>query len=230
VLAGLHACANMGGLRKEGPTLSKFGLKPRISLLVTQIVGLIVSGISVFTEGRAAAQTPGAAITLTRLSPPIFPDSVNSALVAGDVELKLGIRQDGSVESAAVVERHERSVNAPFANWGLSQLEQSALTSAKQSHFDCRACTLAITDYKLIYSFDPGPILRGDCPSSDPMNPLWIHSEGTRITQAGNHVIVTGPLQPLCPGPADFIWVDTDVLSAREKQNLLNENYNVSLR
>lgn len=132
---------------------------------ITQIAAVILSGTS------AAAQTQGGAITLTTLSPPVFPDSVNSAQVGGDVELKLSIRQDGGVASAAVVGRHERPVNAPFANWGLSQLEQSALTSAKQSRFDCGGCSLATTDYTLLYSFDPGPVLRGHCPSSDPMNP-----------------------------------------------------------
>ena len=122
-------------------------------------------GLSAFPGGPAAAQTLRPEITLTELYPPIFPHDINAALVGGDVELKLGIRQDGSVESAVVVTSRERPVNAAFAKWGLSRLEKIALTSAKRSRFDCLGCTLAINDFELTYSFDPGPVLRGDCPS-----------------------------------------------------------------
>src|SRR5438270_9538052 len=85
----------------------------------------------------AAAQT---GVVLSKLSQPIYPAIPRSARVSGDVEMKLGIRKDGSIASAVVV-------------GGPSMLHQAALDSARQSQFECRGCSDEVTLYSLIYSF-----------------------------------------------------------------------------
>src|SRR6202043_3580868 len=59
---------------------------------------------------------------MSRLSPPIYPPLAKQARIAGDVNLILAVRQDGSIQSAVAASGH------PL-------LTQAALTSAQQSRF-----------------------------------------------------------------------------------------------
>src|SRR5215475_12013117 len=95
----------------------------------------------------AAAQTsvqvspvPHRQVVLTKLSPPIYPPLARAGRVSGDVEIALGIGQDGSVESAEVVKGH------PL-------LKEAALDSARQSKFECRECGEAHVRYSVLYTF-----------------------------------------------------------------------------
>jgi protein TonB len=56
-----------------------------------------------------------------------YPPLARQANITGDVELKLEIRKDGSIQSASVVSGHP-------------MLTQAALNSAQRSHFECRGC------------------------------------------------------------------------------------------
>lgn len=78
------------------------------------------------------------AVALTSLSKPIFSPLARQANVEGEVIVKVTVREDGSTD-ATVVKGH------PL-------LKQSALDSAKQSGFDCRACGSPLS-YTLIYTF-----------------------------------------------------------------------------
>jgi hypothetical protein len=91
-------------------------------------------------------------ITLTKLYPPVFPSMANAARLGENVEVKLGIRSDGTVDSAAVVGGTEYlPVDGAFAGWGLPQFTQAALESATQSRFECRGCVLPVTFYTLVF-------------------------------------------------------------------------------
>src|SRR5689334_17709264 len=63
-----------------------------------------------------------------------YPPLALTASITGEVVVRLGIRKDGSVESAIVVSGH------PL-------LAKAALDSAQQSHFTCRACAEEVTPY-----------------------------------------------------------------------------------
>ena len=140
---------------------------------------------------------------------PSFPAMANAARVGADVELRLGIHRDGTVGSVTAVSGTAHPANGGFAKWGLTEFTRVAIESATQSLFDCQGCVLPVTFYSLVYSFEPGPQLRGDCPSVDPINPLWRQpSSQQRVALDGSHVIVTGPRMPVCPGPDD-IFIET---------------------
>jgi|ERR1019366_3899496 TonB family protein len=83
---------------------------------------------------------PQSEVVLTSLSNPVYPRLAKQARVAGDVELRIAVRQDGTVESADVIT-------------GPAMLIQAALDSARQSHFSCRRCSEDVNLYRLVYTF-----------------------------------------------------------------------------
>lgn len=103
----------------------------------------LVAGATLMSPENIQAQSatePGAGVILSKLSDPAYPPLARQAHIAGDVELMLAIRQDGSVESAEVVSGHP-------------MLTQAALDSAKRSQFECQGCGNAVTSYALKYTF-----------------------------------------------------------------------------
>ena len=78
-------------------------------------------------------------VRLTKLANPMYPPLARQARIAGDVELALEIRTDGTVQSATVVKGH-------------ALLAQSALDSARHSQFECRNCT-ETEAVQLVYTF-----------------------------------------------------------------------------
>lgn len=112
--------------------------------------------------------TPTGHAVIVSLFNPTYPPLASQANITGDVELKLGIRKDRSVESAVVMTGHP-------------MLAKAALDSARQSRFECPGCTEQVTSYSLTYSFQlvAGP----EFPCSQ------IHQH---VTQSENHVTVTG--------------------------------------
>jgi TonB family protein len=71
---------------------------------------------------------------------PVYPPIAVSAAISGDVEVKVGVRPDGSVESMAIVSGH------PL-------LQQAALEAAQRSRFECRGCIEATSSYSVVFSF-----------------------------------------------------------------------------
>jgi TonB family protein len=86
---------------------------------------------------QATASQPE--VVLVKLSPLVYPPLARQAHIAGDVSIRLSIRQDGSVESAEVIGGHP-------------MLAQAALESAQKSQFECRGCN-ATASYTLTYTF-----------------------------------------------------------------------------
>ena len=104
-------------------------------------MALLLVGLAV-----AAAQNPqpvqpratNGAVALTSLSKPVLSPLARQANVEGEVIVNVTVREDGSTD-ATVVKGH------PL-------LKQSALDSAMQSRFECRACSSPLS-YTLIYTF-----------------------------------------------------------------------------
>jgi Gram-negative bacterial TonB protein C-terminal len=143
---------------------------------------LCAVGFSVFlgsgqAQSPASSDAPQRGVHLTRLYDPVYPEVVHVANVYGDVELMLQIRQDGSIQSVEVVS-------------GLPLLQRVAVESARQSQFECRACTDGVTPYKLVYSFQ---LSDGDCCNSQ---------SSPKVSASENHVWVTNSHFCFCdPAP-----------------------------
>jgi len=127
-----------------------------------------------------AEEVESAAAVIVNLFEPRYPPLALTANVFGDVDLKLGIRKDGSVESAVVLSGH------PL-------LRDAALNSARQSRFDCTACRDEVTFYSMVYSFQlvAGP----DFPCSE---------SHFRIVRSENRVTLIGEPRVVDPYFATF--------------------------
>jgi len=88
----------------------------------------------------ANSTTPQTDVVITNLANPIYPPLARQVNVYGDVKVSLGIRLDGTVESAVVISGH------PL-------LGQAALDSAQHSQYECRSCTEPVTSFSLFYTF-----------------------------------------------------------------------------
>ncbi len=116
----------------------------------------------------ASAQQDTGEVALIDLVNPTYPPMAALANITGDVEVRLGIGRDGSIESAVVVS-------------GQPMLGQAALASARQSRFECRGCNKGVTIYPLFYSFRLAAGPNFPCSSSH-----------QHVTLLQNHVNVTG--------------------------------------
>jgi hypothetical protein len=107
---------------------------------------LSASIVSFGMVGECLAQSadksegPQNGIVLSKLSPPVYPRLAQQARIAGDVNLILGIRSDGNVDSVVVVSGHP-------------MLKQAAQESALHSLFECHGCRDGISSYPLKYQF-----------------------------------------------------------------------------
>ncbi|MGA9964281.1 MAG: energy transducer TonB [Terriglobales bacterium] len=140
---------------------------------------LAVGAVSFFTFVECASaqssQSSGAAqsgvVVLTKLAQPRYPPLARQARIQGDVEVTVGVRQDGSVESAVIASGH-------------AMLREAALESAQNSQFECRGCGEAVTSYSLVYSFQLATERTAGLPHDDG-DPQPIH-----VFQSQNHVTV----------------------------------------
>ncbi len=125
------------------------------------------------TPPSADAATTG--VALTKLFPPLYPPLARQARIAGNVKIEVSIRNDGSVESAKVVEGH-------------ALLKDSALDSAKKSSFECRVCAQSETTYLLTYSFE----IKNQGDHCDAL------SRPAEVSYSVDHIAVVAPAQWIC--------------------------------
>src|SRR5438309_8210801 len=141
---------------------------------VLRLAFLLACGVSgfAFAQTDSPSQTIKGEVFMVSLSGPTYPPLARQAMISGDVELRLEIRKDGSIQSAIVVRGHP-------------MLTQAALDSARQSRFECRACENEVTVHSLIYSFQfvPGQ------PVASP-GPQCPENGASRISQSGNRVTI----------------------------------------
>jgi TonB family protein len=151
-------------------------MRRRFLPLVLCVVGVSLFAGSAQTQSPAVSQPAQGGVFLTKVYDPVYPRIAHVANVSGDVELMLQVGQDGTVQSVEVVS-------------GPPLLQRAAVESARQSQFECRACSDAVTPYRLVYSFQ---LSSGDCCNS---------ADSPKVSQAGNHVWVTNSQFCFCdPG------------------------------
>ena len=129
------------------------------------------------SQNPSVMNTPETGVVLTKLVQPIYPPLARAAHIEGDVDLKLSIRQDGSLESATAVSGH------PL-------LTAAALDSAQHTQFECRKCSEPTTDYRLVYTFQVEAVRECEPVASIPKTsgPDMTYP---RVTNATNRVTVT---------------------------------------
>lgn len=128
---------------------------------------LLASNCTTLAAQHAGDPRSRGEIVLVSPFHPTYPPLARQANITGDVELKLEIRADGTIQSASVVSGHP-------------MLTRAALDSARQSRFDCRGCDHAITAGSVTYSFQIVASPDWPCPETS----------GSRVTQSENHVTV----------------------------------------
>jgi TonB family protein len=170
-------------------------MKLRFHFLKVFLAGVAAFPFAVVRDSFAQAakpDSPQSGIVLANLSAPIYPPLARQTQITGEVNLSLGIRPDGSVESVAVISGH------PL-------LRQAALESAQQSQFECRGCREPLTSYSLVYRFQ---LTGGDCctqakGSSDLAQPN--EKPPVQIIQSRNQITVIDRATCFCD-PGVLAW------------------------
>ncbi|MGA7401587.1 MAG: TonB family protein [Candidatus Sulfotelmatobacter sp.] len=136
---------------------------------ILRLTLLLACGVALtaFAQTDSHSETPKAGVVLVNLFSPTYPPLARQARIAGEVEVNLGIRKDGSIQSAVVASGHP-------------MLTPAALSSAQQSRFECRGCEAEVTPYSLIYSFQFDASPGWPCPEKP----------GPRITQSQNRITI----------------------------------------
>jgi len=163
--------------------------------LITLIFSLALTRLpcaAVQSQGQNLANLGGSqtGVVAIKLFAPMYPPVARAAHIVGDVDLRLSIRQDGSIESAVAVSGH------PL-------LRAAALDSAQHGRFECRNCSEATTSYRLVYTFQ----IEGVCscwPVDSRPQPNDSDQAYPQITDATNRVTVTAQALCICDPTSDF--------------------------
>jgi TonB family protein len=135
-------------------------------------------------SGVIAQSLPETKVTVGRLSPPIYPRLALQARIAGNVELDVAVRPDGSVESIALVSGHP-------------MLKTAAIESAHKTEFECKDCRDPSTLYHMTYKFESGDAVY--CKRFD-SNGYGIYdaSAATEVSQSQSTITVRGRPYETC--------------------------------
>jgi TonB family protein len=138
---------------------------------IVRVVLLVATatGCTAFAQTDSRSKMSEGDVVVISLFNPTYPPLARQAGISGEVELKLGIRRDGCIESAVAVSGHP-------------MLTQAALNSARQSRYECQRCSGEVTLDSLIYSFQLGTETSPDWPCPE--------ENKTHVTQSQNRVTV----------------------------------------
>jgi TonB family protein len=164
-------------------------LQPHVTghkLFFMNRLALLLCLLTALAAGGRGSKIPQNEVVLISLAKPVYPQLAKQARVVGDVELKLSVRADGTVESTDVMS-------------GPGMLRQAALASAQQSKFECRHCNENANSYQLTYKFELVPMEYGpDCEIKSDISNTAKYPE---VIQSQNNVTLTDYSIGLCdPG------------------------------
>jgi TonB family protein len=131
---------------------------------------------TVSAQNQPSSDVPQTSAILTKLAPPIYPRLAQQARISGTVRIRIGLREDGSVGRAEVIDGHP-------------MLRAAAVDSAQKSEFECAGCAKR-TSCSVAYVFElrEGCHFGPHCESLDNDQPL--------VTQSPGRVVVSAV--PLC--------------------------------
>lgn len=150
----------------------------RSSLVTVCVVTCFFTVFLISAQGKPNGHHDETSLVITKLSQPIYPPLAKQMKSIGHVEIKVNVRQDGSLKSASVVS-------------GDVLFRQAALESAMHSEFDCKNCGPGVRSFRIRYSFD----LKASCATpaknaSGDAYPIAVVSQ--------NAIIVTDSLAENC--------------------------------
>ncbi len=146
---------------------------------------LLLCLVSVLVAGESRSGSPQSEVVLTSLANPVYPRLAKIARIAGDVELKLSIRADGTVESADMIS-------------GPAMLKQPVLDSVRESRFECRECSENVTSYRMVYTFQLAPVEYG------PNCEVKVDATYPQVSHSQDHVTIIDQVGGICD-PAETI-------------------------
>jgi TonB family protein len=146
----------------------------RIAFLLAVVAGRVFAQRT--PQTTAPPMSNGTAV-LVSLFKPVYPLLARQANISGEVRVALTVRPDGTTKAAV--------------ESGHPMLIQAALDSAKQSRFECRACSAPVS-YLLVYSFKL--TTAGDCcdafsvPPQVEQEPQSIDPQGRPLCRSNPHI------------------------------------------
>jgi TonB family protein len=157
-------------------------MKHHAGILSAAVVAMCFCATVELALGQSAERSsaPQDGVVLAKLSDPIYPSLARQARIAGDVDLIINLRPDGTVESEVVVSGHP-------------MLKRAALDSAQRSQFECGGCGV-VTSYELKYRFQI--ISRGypkDCEYPDKQPPAEVDLLRHQVTVSAWAVEICDP-------------------------------------
>lgn len=133
---------------------------------------------------------------LVQVAPPIYPAIARTARIGGDVQIRVAVRPDGSVESATAIS-------------GDPQLIPHALDSAKQSRFDCSTCNRAVSVQLITYTFKVATQTDRCCCSGPEMHKRYGSTPAPEVpymVHTQDHITITAPPLCTCPDLCSSAW------------------------
>jgi len=161
-------------------------LSSTISVLSVVCLLTCADSNSLAQNAAASSDLPQDDVVLTKLSPPIYPILAKTAGVAGDVVLKVTVRQDGAVEAEVIS--------------GPAMLQQPALESVIHSQFECKNCSGPISSFQVVYTFQ----LNTEGCEASAAKEATNAPQYPQATKSKNHVTVI-ELMPMICDPAGKI-------------------------
>jgi TonB family protein len=170
-------------------------MKTRFMRFGLMLPGIVVVICSFITSGLCQAQSSEATsgVTLTKLTPPLYPPLARQARIRGDVTVRVSLHPDGTVESITPVDGHP-------------MLVQAAVDSARQSTFECVRCGNSGGIELLIYSFEQFPDKPDPCCCSG--HSAASTASSAHLTESGNHITITAPPICICPDECTEKWAE----------------------
>lgn len=163
-----------------------------LALLSTFIPSALVP--SALAQENTPSEKSVPEITVSKLSPPLYPPLGRQAAITGDVKVQLFIRADGTVESATSLS-------------GDPMLVPAALDSAKRSEFQCRGCSSETTSFVMTYTFQIlGKVDRCCCTQGASRDPVAERFSGPQVSQMQDHITITAAPGCICPDECTVDW------------------------
>jgi|SRR5579862_271943 len=149
------------------------------SIRVTVAFSLSLANTVLFALDKT--QLPDAELILVKVAPLVYPPLARQTRIEGDVVIYVEVAPNGAVETSKVISGH------PL-------LAETALGSSNLSQYECRNCPAEGWHGTFTYDFKLDPT---DCVETTKDKP----EQTTRMTQTGNHVMVSDWPRGFCAKP-----------------------------
>lgn len=153
------------------------------------ILLLLAVGASCAAQNALTPAVPAPHLVIAKLPPPVYPAIARAARVAGDVNLSVTLRRDGTIDAVR-------------ADSGPAMLRDHAEEIVRQTRFECANCKTGSATFPLTVRFDMKAAQGCD---PDPSYP--------RVSQSSGAIVLTDQAAMLCD-PA-FSGTKTRLRSAR---------------